>query len=261
MCPLRYLRLSCVLLLVIATLVIGGSLIRAPDSAHVATPIWTPVSEQRLSHGRFKNLVVYTPHGIARAFVLLLSGEDGWNQAMGDLATHIAQQGAVVTGIDVAQFNAALEADGAQCEFPDGDFENLSHFVQAYLRLPTYVTPIVAGYSAGATLAYATLIQAPKNTFAGAVSLEFCPSYGLNKPLCKGSGIEFTPSASGRGVDFLPSTQPGNPLDRSTERTRVGLRHRARARFCRTSPGRPVRRRPRHGGALGRLGTPIYVRL
>jgi len=168
------------------------------------------VSEQRLSHGRFENFTVYAPRATPRAFALLLSGADGWNQGMNEMAEHLAAQGAMVAGLDVAQLNAALETDGGQCVFPDGDLENLSHFVQAYYRLPTYLSPILAGYSAGATLAYATLVQAPKNTFAGAVSLDFCPNFRLNKPLCKGSGIEFTTHGKGKGVDFLPSTRTGN---------------------------------------------------
>ena len=174
-------------------------------------PTWTPVTEQKLNHGRFENFTVYTPHATPRGFVLLLSGADGWNQGMSDMARRLAQQGAMVAGIDVAQLNAKLEADGAQCVFPDGDLENLSHFVQAYYRLPTYLNPVLAGYSAGATLAYATLAQAPTDTFAGAVSMEFCPGYTSPKHLCKSSGLDFTPHTGDSGVDFLPSRRIVNP--------------------------------------------------
>ncbi len=71
----------------------------------------------------------------------------------------------MVTGIDLPKFRASLEADGDQCVFPDGDLENLSHFVQAYMHLPTYLAPMLVGYGAGGTLAYAILAQAPRNTF------------------------------------------------------------------------------------------------
>jgi type IV secretory pathway VirJ component len=244
--PLRYLRAIIACLVLIVMVQIGGSMIIAPGAmrgagAPTSLPVdgqrWRPISEQRLSHGRFENFSVYAPHATPKGVVLLLSGADGWNQDMDVIARRLAEQGAMVAGLDVAQFNASLESDGGQCVFPDGDLENLSHFVQAYFRLPTYLSPILAGYSAGATLAYATLVQAPKGTFAGAVSLGFCPSYGLNKPLCKGSGIEFTPRAPAQGhvdpppshapaqghvdsppshapaqghVDFLPSKQVGN---------------------------------------------------
>ena len=198
--------------MVLATITLsGGSVHHPPGVMRAGTPIWTPVTEQRSSHGRFENFIVYAPHAAPKGFVLLLSGADGWNQRMSDMATRLAQQGAMVAGIDVARFDAALEADGAECVFPDGDLENLSHFVQAYYHLATYLSPIVAGYSAGATFAYAMLAQAPTNTFAGAVSMEFCPSYALRKRLCKGSGLESGPHAREGGVDFLPSKQIGNP--------------------------------------------------
>jgi type IV secretory pathway VirJ component len=197
-------------LVLVLILVIGSSLTRVRDALHgAASPVWTPVTQQRLSHGRFENFTVYVPHATPKGFVLMLSGTDGWTPNMSAMAMRLAEQGAMVAGLDVAQLNAALQSDGGQCVYPDGDLENLSHFVQAYFHLPSYSSPILAGYSAGATLAYATLVQAPKSTFAGAVSLNFCPHYDLNKPLCEGSGIKFSANP-GKGVDFLPSPQTGN---------------------------------------------------
>jgi len=185
---------------------------RAPGvTPGAAVPAWAPIAVQTLSHGRFANLTVYVPHTTPAGFVLLLSGADGWNQNMADAAERLAERGAMVTGIDLAQFTLALERDDDECIFPDGDLENLSHFVQAYFRLPTYLAPVLAGYSAGATLAYAVLAQAPANTFAGAVSMDFCPSSALPKRLCKGSGLDFTPHSRDAGVDFLPSKQIANP--------------------------------------------------
>jgi type IV secretory pathway VirJ component len=184
----------------------------APDAPpHAAPPSWTPVTEQALSHGRFKKLTVYSPHSTPRGFVLLLSGAEGWTEVMSGMAARIAEQGAMVVGIDAPQFDASLQEDDAACVFPDGDLENLSHFVQAYYHLPTYLSPILAGHGSGATLSYAMLAQAPVNTFAGAVSMEFCPGYSLKKRLCKGSGVEFSPRARDGGVEFLPSRQIGNP--------------------------------------------------
>ena len=189
-------------------LAVGIYRLRAPPSARdAAVQTWTPVTQQRLSHGRFENFTVYLPHAGARGFVLLLSGSEGWTPASADLAARLAAQGAMVAGLDVPRFNASLATDGGQCVYPDGDLENLSHFVQAYFHLPDYLSPILVGDSVGATLAYASLVQAPANTFAGAVSLGFCPNYPLTKPLCKGSGIESVPHDT--GVTFLPTRQPG----------------------------------------------------
>lgn len=185
---------------------IGPSGGAASPDLPASAPIYTPVIEQQLSHGRFENFRVFVPHATAKGFVLLLSGVDGWNAGLSDLARRLAAQGALVAGLDVAQLNAALETDEGQCVYPDGDLENLSHFVQAYFRLPTYLSPILAGDAAGGTLAYASLVQAPQGTFAGAVSLNFCADYALKKPLCKASGIEFTARPAG-GVNFLPAHQ------------------------------------------------------
>jgi type IV secretory pathway VirJ component len=216
---MRVLRTISILVAVLAvTVLIWRAATRVPDvsrapavSPQAAPPTWTPITEQALNHGRFKKLTVYSPHSTPRGFVLLLSGAEGWTAVMADMATRIAEQGAMVVGIDAPQLDAALEEDDAACVFPDGDLENLSHFVQAYYHLPTYLSPILAGHRAGATLGYAMLAQAPVNTFGGAVSMEFCPGYPLKKRLCKGSGLEFSPRAQDGGVEFLPSRQIGNP--------------------------------------------------
>ena len=60
-------------------------------------------------------------------------------------AEQLAQQGAMVVGIDLPKFKAVLEADGGDCVFPDGDLENLSHFVQAYFHNSTYLAPLLVG--------------------------------------------------------------------------------------------------------------------
>ncbi len=164
-----------------------------------------------LSHGRFKNLQIYRPAGTPASFVLFVSGDDGWTSTADRAARQLAQQGAMIAGIDWPEFRATLEADHDQCEFPDGDLENLSHFVQAYFHSPNYRSPILVGISSGATFAYAMLAQAPHNTFAAAVTLGFCPRLDLEKPLCKGSGLESVRSAGQRGVDPLPIKSLGNP--------------------------------------------------
>jgi type IV secretory pathway VirJ component len=171
----------------------------------------TAAAPTHLSHGRFKDLAVYTPPARATSFVLFLSGDEGWNRRAEDLAGQLAQQGAMVVGIDLPKFKAVLEADDAECVFPDGDLENLSHFVQAYFHGPTYLAPLIVGMDSGASMAYAVLAQAPQDTFAGALSLGFCPHLNLDKPLCKGSGLEMTHSSRGSGLDLLPIKSLGNP--------------------------------------------------
>jgi type IV secretory pathway VirJ component len=100
-----------------------------------------------------------------------------------------AQRGALVAGVSTPQLVAALVADGGECLSPVGDLENLSHYVQGYVRLSRYHTPLLVGYSSGAMLAYASTAQAPADTCSGTLSLAFCPHLALNKPMCEGGDL------------------------------------------------------------------------
>jgi type IV secretory pathway VirJ component len=170
----------------------------------LAAPLY---AEERLSHGPFEDVTLYRPSGEVKAVVLFLSGDGGWNQGVIGTAQALVDQGAMVAGIDLPKLFANLEKDSGDCVFPDGDLENLSHYLQGYARLPTYHTPLLVGYSSGATLAYAMIAQAPVGTFAGAISLGFCPDLEIRKPLCKGEDVHFTKRKDGKGVDLLPTTK------------------------------------------------------
>jgi type IV secretory pathway VirJ component len=196
----------------LAGLALGFALlcpIQALRGADAPRPL--AVGAERLTHGRFKDFVVYAPAGKPSSFVLFLSGQAGWNAAAESMAVKLVQQGAMVTGIDTPRFQANLQADAAECVFPDGDLENLSHFVQAYFHNVSYLPPILVGLDAGAALAYGVLAQAPHDTFASALTLNFCPSYDLPKALCKGSGLESAPAPHGAGVNVLPIKSLGKP--------------------------------------------------
>jgi len=168
-------------------------------------------AEDTLSHGRFAAVTLYRPAGPVKSVVLFLSGDGGFNLGVVDMAKALADEGALVAGVDVPQLLANLEKDDESCVSPDGDLENLSHYVQSYAGLPTYYEPVLVGYSSGATLAYAMLAQAPTNTFAGVLSVGFCPDLLLHKPLCGGEGLKFTRRKDDGGIDVQPSARIGNP--------------------------------------------------
>lgn len=175
------------------------------------SPASLPANATRLNHGRFEDVVVYAPKGAATSFVLFISPDEGWNAAAQAMALALVQQGAMVAGIDLPKFKAMLATDGADCVSPDGDLENLSHYIQAYLHNPSYLAPLLAGISSGGTLAYAALAQAPKDTFAAALTSGFCPRFNWDKPLCKGSGLESVRRPQASGVDLLPIKHLSNP--------------------------------------------------
>jgi type IV secretory pathway VirJ component len=160
-----------------------------------------------LAHGRFKAVTVYHPAGNVQEVVLLLSGDGGWQLDTDRMAKVLQSHGALVLGIDEPALLASFTQEKSACFFADGDLENLSHYVQAYYRLPTYITPVLAGYSAGATLAYATAAQAPAGIFAGVLTLGFTPDYETTTPFCKGAGQHFVARADGTGLTLLPDPQ------------------------------------------------------
>jgi type IV secretory pathway VirJ component len=166
---------------------------------------------ETLSHGRFKHVEVFRPKGEVKHFALLLSGDGGWSTKLASIASALAADGTMIAGIDTAELFADLEKDGGKCVAPNGDLENLSHYVQAYYKLPTYFTPVLIGHSAGATLAYATLAQSPRGIFAGALTLSFCVDLDLQKPLCQAGGLRLTPQSTGSGSHLLPAPQLSGP--------------------------------------------------
>lgn len=157
-----------------------------------------------LQFGPFGHVKLYYPPPGATAdrVVLFVSGDGGWALGVVNMARELAAHGALVVGIDILHYLAQLE-QGTGCAYPAADFEALSQSVQQRLGFPTYRPPILIGYSSGATLVYAALAQAPPTTFAGAVSLGFCPDLTGKRPFCRGSGLEAKRVRSAEGPGFL----------------------------------------------------------
>jgi type IV secretory pathway VirJ component len=162
--------------------------------------------EETLSFEPFGKISLYYQSVSPGNVALFVSGDGGWNQGVVDMARELASLDALVVGIDINHFLKAKEASGEKCLYPAADFEALSKFVQKKLSYPVYRTPILIGYSSGATLIYAALVQAPSNTFLGGISLGFCPDLMLRKAMCRGSGLEWTAGPKGKGYNFLPAS-------------------------------------------------------
>jgi type IV secretory pathway VirJ component len=168
-------------------------------------------AQERISHGSFDRVALYRPQGEANQFVLFLSGEKGWDGTMDTAARALVKEGAMVAGIDMPKLRAALAKDGDDCVLPDGDLENLSHYLQGYAQQPTYRTPLLVGYGSGAVLAYAMQAVADEDTFAGAISLSFCPRLDLGKPLCQRADKHFLEGAKGDVSVLAPVSELPQP--------------------------------------------------
>ena len=167
-------------------------------------PLSAPAAETTFEFGRFGKVALYQPAPQPSQVVLFVSGDGGWNLGVVDMARELSGLDALVIGIDINHYLKSLRNSQETCSYPAADFEALSKYIQKKLNFPRYKVPVLVGYSSGATLVYAILAQAPPNTFSGAISMGFCPDLPLNKPLCKGYGLEWKPGPKGKGVYFLP---------------------------------------------------------
>lgn len=138
--------------------------------------------------GPFGVLHIYQTSGQPKHIALFLSGDGGWNRGVADMARSLAEDDSMIVGIDITHYIGRLNAGPEKCAYPAAHFEELSQYLQHKHHFPRYVLPALVGYSSGATLVYATLAQSPPNTFAGGISIGFCPDLKTATPLCKGSG-------------------------------------------------------------------------
>lgn len=162
------------------------------------------VQESTDSFGPFGMLHIYKPSGQPRHLTLFISGDGGWNRGVIDMARSLAELDSMVVGIDITHYIRQLDHSREKCAYPAAHFEELSQYLQKKYKFPQYTLPVLAGYSSGATLVYATLAQSPPNTFAGGIGMGFCPDLKTAKPLCKGSGTLASTHDARRGFVYGP---------------------------------------------------------
>ena len=175
-----------------------AALLAFVSSAHAGT-------EESFRFNPFGTVTVYYNSLDVSKVILFISGDGGWKKGVADMAREAAKEGAFVAGIDIRSYLGELSASKEPCFYPAGDFEELSQFVQKKYAFKSYIPPVLIGYSSGATLVYATLVQSPATTFRGGISLGFCPDLVLKKPLCRGSGLESTSGKKPGEYIYLPS--------------------------------------------------------
>jgi type IV secretory pathway VirJ component len=176
-------------------------LLIAAGSAHAQAP-----AAETMKAPSFGTVTIYPTapaQGRPKSVVLFISGDGGWNLGVVAMAKQLRDAGALVAGIDIRPFMKSLDASGG-CAYPAGALEELSRAVQMRMKVPAYQRPILVGYSSGATLVYAAIAAAPPETFAGAISLGFCPDIEIKKPPCHQGGLTATKTPHHVGYDLAP---------------------------------------------------------
>jgi type IV secretory pathway VirJ component len=177
----------------------------------VLAPAIGASAEETMSFAPFGPVAIYRSRPHPSHVVLFVSGDGGWNLGVIDMARALSEEDALVVGIDITRYLKNVEKAKAACAYPAGDLQNLAKFVQKKTGFRNYTLPILVGYSSGATLVYASLAQAPPNTFRGAISLGFCPDLNLTKPFCRGYGLSWVQDPKDSGISFLPAQHLESP--------------------------------------------------
>lgn len=127
---------------------------------------------------------VLVPQDTASALVVLLSGAAGWSDQEDTVARTLVEDKAVVIGIDLRAYLAALAKDDGDCIYMVSDIEALSQQVQRSLKSDAYLPPIVAGVGAGGAMALAIAAQTPAATIGQTLAVDPEEGIALTKQLC-----------------------------------------------------------------------------
>jgi type IV secretory pathway VirJ component len=178
-------------------------------------PAPEPHDARELGAGRFGIVHVYIPVGQPQSVAIFVSGDGGWELGVINMARALRAMGAVVIGVNIREYFASLrraaQRADAHCQMIAADFESLSHQVQKQIGLSEYHVPVLIGYSSGATVVYAALVQSPAGTFAGALSLGFCADQDFaGAALCPGTGLHYRENSQHELV-FEPATTLRQP--------------------------------------------------
>ena len=134
--------------------------------------------------GRYGSVKLAEPTGEARGVVIYFSSRKGLSKTDDTAAQAIAKSGALVAEIDSREYLSRLDKLKEKCHWLVYDTELLTRQLERERRLPTYLTPIVAGVGEGGTLAELNLVQAPAVTIAGAVSIDPAEIIASRWPIC-----------------------------------------------------------------------------
>ncbi len=167
---------------------------------------------EKLSFGVFGEVLVYRAldkNGGEPGRAVLLLSEGAWDARMDAAARAIADMDATVVGIDTKRLLEPLRGKAEGCFYQAWEFEGLSKIVQKTLGYKGYHQPVLAGFGEGAGVAYATYAQAPKEIFAGAITLGFSPRLSIQKPFCAANGYAYDNATTAEGgIVMRPVAKP-----------------------------------------------------
>ena len=177
--------------------------LRSAFSALLLFPL-AATATKPVHYGLFGNVHVAAPAEAPKRTVVFLSDSNGWDARAEALASALADDGALVLGIDLPAYLKEMLSIDDKCSLPGAHIEEMSHWMQRERKLAEYSTPVLAGDGAGATFAYGVDAQAPKGTFAALATLGWDATLRLSKPLCAGDAGKMTAAADDGTFHIVP---------------------------------------------------------
>lgn len=162
--------------------------------------------------GDFGKVRIFTTENVPNSFVLLVSGSEGWNKELTEIAHNIKAQGALVAGIDLKHYLKQINTTKSKCIYPAGDFESLSMDIQKKHKLNHYLAPVLIGYSTGANFVYGVLAQSPPETFKGAITFGFNTEMTTSYQFCEGNGLKSVQINNSRSYSIESCTTLYDPF-------------------------------------------------
>lgn len=159
-----------------------------------------------IRYGLFGPVRVYQPPQTPQRAVIVFSRASGWGAAEARYATGLQQADSLVIGVSLPDYLHTLERLKEACSYPAGHVEELSHWMQKTLKLPTYLRPFIVGFDGGGDFVYALGVQAPSGTFAGMATLGWDGRFTLPHGFCNGDAGNATQAWGVRGYGFKPVT-------------------------------------------------------
>jgi type IV secretory pathway VirJ component len=135
--------------------------------------------------GRLGSLHVFAPQGDPHSIVIWLGAASGWSLADEAAARRLTSAGAIVAGVDLPGYLAALEKEHGRCLYLVGDVEHAARLVERRFGLDRYLSPILASTGTGGRLALAMMEQAPPATFAGVAAVDPATDLETATPICR----------------------------------------------------------------------------
>ncbi|MDO1580983.1 virulence factor family protein [Rhizobium oryzicola] len=149
-----------------------------------AQPAASQTATQSFDLGMLPQPHIVLPKGQMKANIFLLSDMNGWGAEEDKQARTLADKGAVVIGIDLPSYLAALNKDEGECVYMISDIESVAQQVQRSLGNGNYKTPIIAGIGEGGALVLGMASQTPPATIGEAVAIDPKAAVPLQKELC-----------------------------------------------------------------------------